>query len=214
MMNSCSVKILQEPSIQLCTLWAFVFVGMNVKHEPELNPCGSKCLWPNLGCCVVWYGVTMLILLKLIVRWKSRMISFEKIKLDMFLNGQTTYQSHMLLPNYKPSAYGCLWPIEFCQSGVTLGRIFPCSYDRDVQVYGNIFLVFYVLLPCDSPLALFRRGSSVSFVFFLCSLIRAQYFFFFYDPSLLLQDTWRESLELGSIYFWMDKRHVLRNSWC
>lgn len=48
------------------------------EHEPELNLCGSKCLWPTLGCCVVWYGATMLILLYLIVWWKSRMISFEK----------------------------------------------------------------------------------------------------------------------------------------
>jgi hypothetical protein len=31
----------------------------------------------------------------------------------------------------KPSTYACLWPVEFCQIVVTLGRIFSCSHDRD-----------------------------------------------------------------------------------
>jgi hypothetical protein len=73
----------------------------------------------------------MLILLYLIVWWKSQMISFEKIKRDKFLNGHITYQSHMLISMYKPSTYACLWPIEFCQIVVTLGRIFSCSHDWD-----------------------------------------------------------------------------------
>jgi hypothetical protein len=25
------------------------------KHEPEIKPCGSICLWPSLGCCgMIW----------------------------------------------------------------------------------------------------------------------------------------------------------------
>jgi hypothetical protein len=94
-------------------------------------------LWPNLRCWLVWYDAIMLILLYLIVWWKSRMIFLLKIKQDKFLDGHITYQSHMWKSKYKPSTYACLWPIEFCQIVVTLGRIFSCFHDRD-HVYPHI----------------------------------------------------------------------------
>jgi hypothetical protein len=62
---------------------------------------------------------------------KSQTISFLKIKQGKFLNGYTTYQSHMSISVFKSSTYVCLWPIEFCQIVVTLGRIFSCFLCRD-----------------------------------------------------------------------------------
>jgi hypothetical protein len=91
---------------------------------------GSKCLWPNLGCWLVWYRETMLILLYLIVWWNLRWFLL-KIKQGKFLNGLITYQCHMSMSMHKLSTYAWLWPIEFCQIVVTLGIIFSCFHDRD-----------------------------------------------------------------------------------
>jgi hypothetical protein len=108
-----------------------LFIGAIRNMSLTKNFVGRKYLWLNLGCWLVWYGAAMLILLYLIVWYKCRMISFEKIKQYKFLNGHITYQSHMFLSKFKSSTYACLWPIEFCQIVVTLGRIFSCSHDRD-----------------------------------------------------------------------------------
>jgi hypothetical protein len=128
MMDGCYVKTLQEPSVQPCALWAFEFVGIFWDKSLKYKFLGSKCLWPNQGCWLLWYGETMLILPYLIVRWKSRMISFEKLKQDEFLKGHITYESHMSISKYKTCTYAFLWPIEFCQIIVALGRIFSCSH--------------------------------------------------------------------------------------
>jgi hypothetical protein len=91
---------------------------------------GSKCLWPNLGCWLVWYVATMLIC----SISKYGEISddfFLKIKQGKFLNCHIAYQSHMSISMFKPYTYACLWPIEFCQIVATLVRIFSCFYHRD-----------------------------------------------------------------------------------
>lgn len=104
----------------------------------------------------------------------------------------------------------CCWAKDRIQEETS-----HATWSRCASVW-KIFLWFFEYsIPCDSPLALFWRGSWCISLFFLCSLIGAQLFFFFYDPSLLLQDIWGETLwTFGSIYFWVDGRHVLRNSQC
>jgi hypothetical protein len=65
-----------------------------------------------------------------------------KIKQDKLLNGHITYQSHMSISKYKPCTYACLWPIEFCQIIVTLGRFFSCFHDRD-HVHPHTYANFH-----------------------------------------------------------------------
>jgi hypothetical protein len=63
--------------------------------------------------------------------WCDYVSKTLKLKQGKFLNGHITYQRHMSISKYKPSTNACLWPIEFCQIVVTLGRIFSCFHDRD-----------------------------------------------------------------------------------
>jgi hypothetical protein len=106
---------------------------------------GSKCLWPNLGCWLVWYGATMLICS--ISKYGEISVDFcLKIKQGKFLNGLTTYQSHMSISMFKPSTYACLWPVEFCQIVVTLVRIFSCFHDQDhihPHIHANSYIGSY-----------------------------------------------------------------------
>jgi hypothetical protein len=91
----------------------YVFLNLLVYFETRAwnkTFVGSKCLSPNLGCWLVWYVETMLILLYLIVWWNLGWFLL-KIKQGKFLNGHITYQSHMPISKYKPSTYACLWPI-------------------------------------------------------------------------------------------------------
>jgi hypothetical protein len=37
---------------------------------------------------------------------------------------------YVSISKYKPSIYACLWPYEFCQIVLTLGRNFSCFHDR------------------------------------------------------------------------------------
>jgi hypothetical protein len=88
----------------------------------------------------------MLVSLYLIVWWKYRMNFFLKIKQDKLLDGHITYRSHMSISKDKTSTYACLWPIEFCQIIVTLGRIFSCFHDRDhihSHIHANSFIGSY-----------------------------------------------------------------------
>jgi hypothetical protein len=94
MMNGCYVKTLQEPSACLCAPCLFEFVGILWDKSLKQNIAGSKCLWANLGCWLVWYGAAMLIC----SISKYGEISddfFLKIKQGKFLDGHITYQSHM-----------------------------------------------------------------------------------------------------------------------
>jgi hypothetical protein len=48
----------------------------------------------------------------------------------------------MLISMHKFSTYAYLWPIEFCQIVVTLGRILSCFHDQD-HVHPHIHSNFY-----------------------------------------------------------------------
>jgi hypothetical protein len=112
----------------------------------------------------------MLTLLYLIVWWKSRKNLFLKIKQDKLLDGHITYQSHMWISKYKPSTYGCLWPIEVCQIVVTLGRIFSWFHDRDhvhPHIYANSYTGSYskhaihppkISTPSSKEISLLAKG--------------------------------------------------------
>jgi hypothetical protein len=52
----------------------------------------------------------------------------------------------MSISMFKPSTYACLWPIEFCQIVVTLGRIYSCFHDRDhvhAHIHANSYTKIY-----------------------------------------------------------------------
>jgi hypothetical protein len=84
---------------------------------------------------VTWvcWGVACLDLGYIIVRWKPQMISFEKIKHDMFLNGHILISPTKAICWYQiwTFTYALLWPFEFYQIVLTLGRIFSCSHNWD-----------------------------------------------------------------------------------
>jgi hypothetical protein len=84
---------------------------------------------PRVLISMIWLdNVDLALSHSLVKSWKN---FFLKIKQDKILDGHITYQSQMSISMHKPSTYACLWPIEFCQIVVTLGRIFSCFHDRD-----------------------------------------------------------------------------------
>jgi hypothetical protein len=75
-------------------------------------------------------------------------------KQDKLLDGHITYQSHMSISKYKPSTYACLWPIEFGQIVVTLGRIFSCFHDQDhvhPHIHANSYTGSYAKHAIHTP---------------------------------------------------------------
>jgi hypothetical protein len=51
------LKLLQEPSVQLCILRAFEFVGIFLSHELEIKLCGKRMLMakPRSLTSMIWY---------------------------------------------------------------------------------------------------------------------------------------------------------------
>ena len=100
-----------------------------LRQEPEIKLCGKQILMTEsrVLTSMIWCDNVDSALSHSMVKISDDFLL--KIKQDKFLNGHITYQSHMSISKYKPSTYACLWPIEFCQIVVTLGRIFSCSHD-------------------------------------------------------------------------------------
>jgi hypothetical protein len=168
-MNSCYVKTLQEPSVQPCGLWAFEFVG-TLRHEPEIKLCGKQMLMtkPRVLTSMIWWYNVDLALSHIMVKISDEFLL--KIKLDKFLNGHITYQRHMSISKYKPSTYVWLWPIEFCQIVVTLGRIFSCFHDWDHEhphIHANFHMGSYVKHAIHPPKINTPKYKNISLLVFL-----------------------------------------------
>jgi hypothetical protein len=76
MMNSCYVKTLQEPSAYLCALCFFWICWYILRQEPKINLCGKQMLITKSRVLTSTIWCDNVDLLYLMVRWKSRMISF------------------------------------------------------------------------------------------------------------------------------------------
>jgi hypothetical protein len=105
------------------SIWTCWYI---LRQDPEIKPCGKQMLMTKSRVLTNMIWCDNVDLLYLIVWWNLGWFLL-RIKQGKFLNGHITYQSHMSILMFKPSTYACLWPIEFCQIVVTLGRIFHAS---------------------------------------------------------------------------------------
>jgi hypothetical protein len=113
-----------------------------LRQEPEINLYGKQMLMtkPRVLTSMIWWDYVDLALSHSIVKISDEFLL--KIKQDKFLNCHINYQSHMSISMHEPTTYACLWPIEFCQIVVTLGRIFSCFHDQD-HVHPHIQVNYY-----------------------------------------------------------------------
>jgi hypothetical protein len=112
-------------------LYEYLNLLVYFEKEREIKLCGQQMLMtkPRVLTSMIWCDDVNLALSHSMVKISDEFLL--KIKQDKFLNDHITYPSHMSISKYKPSTYACLWPIEFCQIVVTLGRIFSCFRDRN-----------------------------------------------------------------------------------
>jgi hypothetical protein len=100
------------------------------EQGPEIKHCGKQMLMTKsrLLTSMIWCDNVNLLYLK--VWWNLGRFLFEN-KTKQVLRWSYYLPKPYVDTMLKPSTYACLWPIEFCQIVVTLGRIFSCFHDRD-----------------------------------------------------------------------------------
>jgi hypothetical protein len=100
-----------------------------VRQEPKIKLCGKQMFMTKsrLLTSTVWCDNVDLLYLKL--WWNLGWFLFEN-KTRKVPQWSYYLPKPYVVIMFKPSTYACLWPIEFWQIVVTLGRIFSCFHDR------------------------------------------------------------------------------------